>query len=143
MEGPASPRSMGSSSAGAASTSVAAPRSRSLRTNLLYVTATTTPGSRSALEHLARLAADELENVESFAQHLGRQNLDGDARQRLGKRLSDGFSPLIRRNRLLSLRLCGWRRQRFAAESKVANGERELRVILRQALRFLAEQAEL
>ncbi|HYP88166.1 MAG TPA: hypothetical protein VEQ59_08430 [Polyangiaceae bacterium] len=107
------------------------------------MTATTTPGSRSALEHLARLAADELENVESFAQHLGRQNLDGDARQRLGKRLSDGFSPLIRRNRLLSLRLCGWRRQRFAAESKVENGERELRVILRQALRFLAEQAEL
>ena len=65
--------------------------------------------SRSALEHLARIGADELERIESFGQHLRRQDFDRHARQRVGERLSDGFSAGMSRNRLLGLGLC-WRR---------------------------------
>src|SRR5438552_9404282 len=96
----------------------------------------------SALEHLTAVFADQLEILDALDQNLGRKNFDVHARQVLRKGLSDRLFALVRGHRLQ--RLAGRQRsQSLATERQVEDGERELRVVLRQSLCLLPEQPTL
>jgi hypothetical protein len=144
MPGPAMPRLIGSSTASAARTSVGAFARAVLAHELLVDELDDDCGSGAALDDFPGFGANQLECVEAFAPDFRRDDLDRHARHIVRKRLSDGLSARVLGDGLLGfrLRLISGRRRRVA-EHQSEDRQRELRVVLRQALGLLSEQSAL
>jgi hypothetical protein len=101
---------------------------------------------RSSLQYAARLLTDPLEGVETFSLHLLRDHLDDHTWQMVAERLAHGFFACVFSDGLLVIWLCNRlldRLGRLSSQREHENGQRKLRIVLRQPLGFLPQQAPL